>query len=365
MTLNIFGIQPKDLPKVFQLCERVKSLTIHRCALSPRYGLPPSNWEIQHSSHNSISEYQLEKLSVSTSCDIGLSGFFSRSSKLQALMFFPPIKNERPSNYERARMQELTECLESDRLPNLRHVELSMTCHERHKDEDLEAAANLKKNQELSRLLQSMNKLRCLKRFQSPDQFVFSITDFNHHFSTLTEMNVLSGTTDFWQQILSSCPNLVRAKQVRISPTDIDTGKQWFSAKLETLDLLLSQTKNYKASRQHVDCRLFERIAELVKVKDLTVQAEWQTTKPLSDQQWRALSNIKTLQSLELGWAYLRRLDETTVAGIKTLRGLKQFRGSWTPDKSEDLFAKDINDLGVPIVAGCPRYRFTWSRPKS
>lgn len=361
MSLDVQQIEPTQFHKILQLCTRVKSLTINCFQIRHQIGKTPTSWDLQKRAHSPISTYALEHLSISRSSDASLWGFLSRSPNLETLCLFPPVRSQRPSTYQWARLQEITEIMEAGMLSNLRQVHLSISHQRSAEDNDLKMSNNL------CRLLNSMNELRCLKTFQSSDNIALSAADFKHQYLTLTNISVTSGTPLFWEKILSSCPNLLKAKQVNISAASLESGKQWLSTKLETLALLLTDIDKSSTDLQVANKNIFDRIAKLNKLQHLSLHGQWSNTSPhkkniapLINQHWQTLSRIKTLKTLELGSTYLNKLDNSSVLGLTTLTGLKEFRGTWIPSKSEEHLVERINKLGIAIVAGCPRYRFQY-----
>lgn len=113
--------------------------------------------------------------------------------------------------------------------------------------------------------------------------------------------------------------------------------------------------------RQIAEDRLFERIAMLVKLENLALHADWDYSQPLDNNKWKTLSDLETLQYLELGQEYIVRMDKSTEAGISTLRALREFRVS-LPWMHRPNLNPYTNNQQVNISTRCDKYRFDWSQ---
>jgi hypothetical protein len=296
MTLNIWRVNPSDLPQIFVVCTRLKYLTIESCQMNIRQRQSITeqiirNWNSQQFAHNSSSTYALQELSISWGCGIGLWGFISRSPHLRVLDIH---RGGETDSYERKRIDDLVRGLK-DGMPSLQHLDLSLC---------------FVKNECLSNLMMTV---RCLRSFHSPSELSLSLADFRPHFSTLTTIDVASGTPEFWLEVLSSCRALVKAKEVVLFVEDITHGARWESTGLVSLDLnvFVRSTRNERSSRKAFEDALFRRTAELVKLDHLSVHTGWPVKKTLGlgDQSWEALSKIKTLTSLVLGVEFRQLKD--------------------------------------------------------
>jgi hypothetical protein len=344
MMLQICDVNPVVLPQIFAICSRLKSLTISLCEMiwpSPQAQEPNSiekferNWRSQHNAHNSSSTYTLKELSISWDCGIGLWGFISRSPHLKVLNISPnPFWLYHDTEvYELKRMYDLVRCFKlKDSLPSLEHLDLSVYAV----------------NDEL--LSEVISTSRCLRSFRCQKGRLLSLHDFRPHFSTLTAIDVRTGTPKFWQGIMSSCPGLVKAKSVILYAEDIIRGARWASTRLRKLSLTVlvrPNDINEVSTLKLVQGALFQRIAELVRISHLLVEVEWRERTSLDAQNWEALSKIKTLICLEFGPGFLIPLDESTVARISTLKGLEWIRAYWKRNYNAQTLIDKIESLGV------------------
>jgi hypothetical protein len=294
MTLDIVSVDTTDLPQLFEICSRLKSLEIRRCQMSIRgivetvrpmsIDMASRNWNLQASAHKST--YNLEELSLSSNCGIGLSGFISRSPRLRVLSIYQGYVRD---IYEEARLKELIRAFSTEgSMPSLQHLDVCIYRVHRKK---------------ISEVLKSV---RCLRSFQClQHDALLSIPSFWPHFSTITKIVIPpgTGTPEVWQEIMSSCPALVEAREVVLFAEDITGGKMWASTGLESLDLhvFVRSKGDVRSSRKAQEDALFRRIAKLVKLIHLSVHTGWHEERTLRAESWGALLRIETLRSVELG----------------------------------------------------------------
>jgi hypothetical protein len=346
MTLNIIDYDLTVLPQIIAICTRLKSLTINNYGVKTLQRkmteMKQNYWKSQQLAHqaNPGSIYALQELSISWSCAMSLWGFISRSPDLRVLKIYPRDDRDPSDEYEMMRMDELVRCLNSkNTLPCLQHLDISLD----------------QVNEEvLSKVTKSMRRLRS---FQFQGIGSLSVHDFRPHFSTLTVINVQS-SPEFWQEVLTSCPALVKAQEVRLYEEDILRGGNWASTDLTFLyltvhpDKLISSTKERSRIKVLEDA-LFRRIAKLLKLDHLSVHSFLRDSWSLDDQSWQALSKIKTLASLELGSGFLGRPDESAFSRISKLRMLKNFHGvDWGYGNlsfDENMIINKIENLGVSV----------------
>jgi len=284
MILDISSVIPTDLPQLFKICSRLKSLDIRRCEMSIHgpgriSDIYNRNWEMQASAHKST--YDLKELSFSSNCGIDPWEFVSRSLGLRVLS----IDSDPGGNHERQMMNDLVKSLQTeDILPSLQHLDLFI----RRADNDI-----------LSKVLKNVRCLRSFKCDRNDALLLWSISDFRPHFSTVTTIDIQSGKPEFWQEVMSSCQALVKAKEVVLFAEDIIGGKKWAPTGIESLHINLF-VRPKGPSRKDQEDALFGRIAKLVKLNHLSVHTGWRS-RTLHDQRWATLLRIKTLKNVELG----------------------------------------------------------------
>ena len=328
MTLDISNVLPTDLPQLFDICSRLKSLDIRRCEMRTQGGgsfdeISDRNRKSESSAHKSTYKF-LEELSISSNCGIGLSGFLSRSRRLRVLSIYD--KHHR-GYFEEQIMEDLVKSFRTeDIMSNLQHLDL---CIYR------------AKNDTISEVLKSV---RCLRRFKCdrPDALL-TIPDFRPHFSTVTTIKVQSGTPEFWQKVMSSCPGLVKAKEVVLFAEDIIRGKMWASTGLESLDLhvFVRSKGDVRSSRKAQEDSLFRRIAKLVKLNHLSVHTGWHEERTLCAESWGALLRIKTLRSVELGIELTAYQD---MLNVKRRFSEKQVDLTWGDSNTSRLSDEDAEE---------------------
>jgi len=286
MTLDISGVERNDLRQLFEICTRLKSLDIRACELNqPAVTLNVNfirnrhcRWEV--SAHKST--YDLEELSISSSCGIGISDILSRCPRLRVLRIYD--QRHRGCGEEET-VKDLVKSLETKGcMPNLQHLDV---CIYRAKKDTM------------SKVLE---RARCLRKFNCASRNL-SIPDFRPHFSTVTCIHVQDGKPEFWQEVMSSCPALLDAWSVVLFAEDLIRGKKWACTGLESLDLqvFVRSEGNVKSSREAQEEALFQRIAELVNLMDLSVVTGWREEKTLRAESWGVLLGMKSLKSVTLG----------------------------------------------------------------
>ena len=286
MTLDISNVLPTDLPQLFDICSRLKSLDIRRCEMRTQGGgsfdeISDRNRKSESSAHKSTYKF-LEELSISSNCGIGLSGFLSRSRRLRVLSIYD--KHHRGYSEEQI-MDDLVKTFRTESsMPSLQHLDLCIYRLD---------------NDAISKVLRSV---RCLRSFKChPYGALLSIDDFQRHFSTVTTINVRSVMPEFWQKVMSSCSGLVKANGVVLFAEDIIRGEMWASTGLESLDLnVFVRSKGDVRSRSKENA-LFRRIATLVKLNHLSLHTGWHKERTLLPESWRILLGMKTLTSVILG----------------------------------------------------------------
>lgn len=290
--------------------------------------------------------YALQGLSISWSSGASLSGFLSRCPDLRVLKIHPLYSKDKADLYENMRIEELVQCLNSEgSLPNLQHLDISLY---------------QVKKEALSKLTKSM---RCLRSFQFRDRKSLSgslsLQDFRPHFSTLTVINVIS-SPEFWREVFSSCPALVKAQEVYLYEEDIVGGRNWPSTALTFLHLTvlrpdagITRADDEISRLKVLENALFRRVATLLKLEHFSIHytnlsGYWS----LGDQSWQVLSKLKTLASLELRYNLLPRIDESLFTRISKLRKLKNFAGSedyGQHNNQDQMIINKIKDLGVSV----------------
>jgi len=111
---------------------------------------------------------------------------------------------------------------------------------------------------------------------------------------------------------MSSCPALVKAKEVVLFAEDIIGGKMWASTGIESLDLNVFVRSKGERSRSK-EKAIFGRIAKLKKLNHLSVHTGWHEERTLLAESWGALLSIETLRSVELGYDLTASQDRPNV----------------------------------------------------
>jgi len=287
MTLDISSVNPTDLPQLLKICSRLKSLNIRRCEM--RISDISDRNRQKHASAPKFDYKFLQELSFSSNCGIDAWEIVSRSRGLRVLS----IDCDPGGNHESQMMDVLANSFQTDSMPSLQHLDL------------LIRSSN---NDRISKVLKSVRCLRSFKCDRNDSLLLWSISDFESHFSTITTIEVQCGKPEFWQKIMSSCPALVKAKEVVLFAEDIIEGEVWASTGIESLGVNLF-VRSKGPSRKIQEEALFRRIANLVRLNHLSVHTGWRS-KTLSDQSWETLLRIKTLKRVELGYELTTTSDE-------------------------------------------------------
>lgn len=326
MILDISSLNPTDIPQLFEICSRLKSLDIRRCKMRIS-DISNRNWEMQASAHKPDYEF-LRELSFSSNCGIDPWEFVSRSRGLRVLS----IDSDPGGNHENQMINVLLKSFRTEHsMPRLEHLDLF-----------IRSADN-------ARISDVLNSVRCLRSFicdRNDSLLLWSISDFRSHISTVTTIEVQCGKPEFWQKVMSSFPMLVKVKEVVLFAEDIIGGEIWKSTGIESLgvNLFVRSKGNVGPSRKYQEDALFGRIAKLVKLNHLSVHTGWRS-KTLNGQSWGTLLRIKTLKNVELGY----ELTASSDAESFERRFLElHVRLSWTearmPLSPQQAAKNDAND---------------------
>lgn len=247
---------------------------------------------MQASAHKSDYKF-LQELSFSSNCGIDPWEFVSRSRGLRVLS----IDSDPGGNHESQMMDVLANSFQTkESMPSLQHLDLFIRSSNNHR---------------ISEVLKNVRCLRSFKCDRNDSLLLWSIDDFQSHFSTVTTIEVQCGKPEFWQKVMSSFPMLVKAKEVVLFAEDIIGGEIWASNRIESLavNLFVPSKGNVGLSRNNQEEALFGRIANLVSLNHLSVHTGWRS-KTLNDQSWETLLRIKTLKNVELGYELTTTSDE-------------------------------------------------------
>lgn len=324
MKLNHINLDDEVLPFFLDICKHLTSLKTTNCVMeAPNAKL--TNFQ-----------YAIQKLSISKGCQMDVVGFISQCHHLKVLTVGTDCIKLIRRHHEKKRMKSLAKLLDSGALRDLQHLDISLVFKQ--DDENM-----------------IPTRFPCLRSFKAPEIGPLLLPGFRTHFSTIAKIDTL-GPPSFWREVLASCPALVTARNVDLSPDDIVSGAPWVCIELEDLQLEFG-TRNNTLDHEVVEDALFQRISKLRKLNHLGIdaasyRAKDSNGKGLASESWELLSKMKQLTSLELGCGRCPVLNKSTFAQILKLKGLKRLTGSWPskPDRKEiKKMVKEFRKYGIEV----------------